>query len=385
MVDGDNIMSEKKSRGKYGAGTYTQKGKNYEYRVWVINPYTNLPERKSFSAPTKAKCREKAKAYEAGNSIGETRASVKTLPTLGEWAEEWLPIYKGDVGKDTFVGYKANLKHITSDKIANLKLRDIKPIQVQDFLNRMAENNLSKSVIKCVKFLLNAMYEDAIDNDLCVKNPVRRVKLPENTKAVERREIWTDDEIQTIEKFAKTDFENFGAAMLLILYSGLRTGELLAINLSRDLDENNILHVRGSLTASRTIVSDTKTKKHVGDIPLPEDICELLRSLGRDTLCPKNDGTTVSTSTFHKRYKDFFERMNYWCENNSLLPVRFFTAHSTRHTYQSRLNAAGVDLPTARDILRQSDVVMTAHYTHTDIEQKRKAVNEAFSLKPKSN
>ncbi len=368
-------MAKHQERGTYGAGTFTQRGKKWSYRVWVTDPETNIPVRKTFTDTTKAKCREQAKAFEKGELEPPSRAAIKAKPTLREWAEKWLPIYKqGDVGHDTYIGYKSDLKHITKDKIANLKLDAVTPADVKDFLNRLSKQ-VSKSVLKTVRFLLNGMFEDAIDNNLCGRNPVRRVKLPAMDDPPPRQ-IFTDEQLMTMVEFCMLD-EAFGAAMMLLLYSGMRCGELLAINIKRDLI-GDVLHVRGSLTASGKIVGDSKTKKHVGAVPLPKIVVDMLLALDREAVCLNKLGSPMGVRTFHTAYKEFFDRLNAWCAEGERELVPFLTVHSTRHTYRSALNKLGVDDATARELMRQRDVSMDKRYTHVTEAQKKEAVVITF-------
>ena len=51
-----------------------------------------------------------------------------------------------------------------------------------------------------------------------------------------------------------------------------------------------------------------------------------------------------------------------------------FTFHDLRHTFASRLVRSGVDLITVKDLLGHYSVRTTERYTHSNQEQKRKAV-----------
>ncbi len=48
--------------------------------------------------------------------------------------------------------------------------------------------------------------------------------------------------------------------------------------------------------------------------------------------------------------------------------------HDLRHTFASRLIERGVDLITVKDLLGHHSVTVTQRYTHSNAEQKRKAV-----------
>jgi len=57
------------------------------------------------------------------------------------------------------------------------------------------------------------------------------------------------------------------------------------------------------------------------------------------------------------------------------------TWHVMRHTFASRLVAAGVDIVTVQQLLGHSTVTVTMRYTHTNLDSKRNAIAklEGFS------
>ena len=53
-----------------------------------------------------------------------------------------------------------------------------------------------------------------------------------------------------------------------------------------------------------------------------------------------------------------------------------FHFHDLRHSFASRLNAAGADPYVIRDLLGHSTTTMSADYTHTSFERRRQAIVE---------
>ena len=51
-----------------------------------------------------------------------------------------------------------------------------------------------------------------------------------------------------------------------------------------------------------------------------------------------------------------------------------FRFHDLGHSFASRLNAAGADPYTIRDLLGHSTTTMSADYTHTSFERRRQAI-----------
>ncbi len=121
--------------------------------------------------------------------------------------------------------------------------------------------------------MLISIFDTAIENDLCTKNPVKNISLTNND--VRKKEAFNENEINTITEFSK--IHSFGLAIMLLLYSGVRRGELLALTWNCYDSDKGILMVNGTLTASEGIkAGDTLTKKHYREIPIPTVLSDML-------------------------------------------------------------------------------------------------------------
>ena len=138
--------------------------------------------------------------------------------------------------------------------------------------------------------------------------------------------------------------------ILILLYTGLRIGELLNL---RKQD----IHRRSSYL----IVRHAKTKAGEGRIiPIHHRIMPLIEQVYTSTEAYL---FTISYTTFHKNFKDIMKQLN--CKH---------TIHDTRHTFASLLDS--VALPnTLRSLLghKQGDIT-TRVYTHKTIRELRKAI-----------
>jgi integrase len=68
------------------------------------------------------------------------------------------------------------------------------------------------------------------------------------------------------------------------------------------------------------------------------------------------------------------------CRRAGIKGLRF---HDLRHTFASRLNAAGADPVTIMELLGHSSLKMTERYTHTNHEQKQRAVERLAAAYPR--
>lgn len=350
----------------------------WEYRIVVGADNDGKQLRKSFYSKSKTAARQKAKDY-LHDLENQTVALQES--TLSKWADKWLQTYKkGTVSVATYDGYVGTIAHIKQSPLGNMKLTDIKPIHVIEFLS--SKKHMSTSQVKKMKFLLSSMFEAAIDNDICYKNPVRNTPLP-TAKAPKIRPALSEQEVQTILSFAP--HHPFGLAIVFMLMAGLRRGEVVGLMWS-DIDMKNwVLYLRRSIAKGEgrelLVVDSNSTKNHNRDIPLPKQIRGLISAAYKNKTSlyvvhsPSNG--IMNFDTFRSSFKSFFAALDRHCEENDLPHVQSITSHSLRHTYATIMKRRDVDLKDVQVLLGHSDYKMTADvYTHVDIDDLRKAVDK---------
>lgn len=85
---------------------------------------------------------------------------------------------------------------------------------------------------------VNALFTEAIENDFCAKNPMRKVKIPHI--AERQREAFPLDDVKIILRYAMGyDSRRTAIAIMTLLLTGLRRGELLGLKWA-DLTENTL-------------------------------------------------------------------------------------------------------------------------------------------------
>lgn len=378
-----------------GEGAFIQRSNGtWEFRINLGYDASGKLMRKSFYGQRQEDAKEKYNEYLEQKRAGT--AICKKMP-LSSWADEWLQTYKKDtVSQKTYENYEYMLKHIKESDIGKIPLDEIKPIHIRKFLQKRA--NTSHSQITKLKALLYGMFETAIENDLCIKNPARNVDPPMIKQ--EEKESFTDAEISVIREFASTEKgKHFELAINTLLYTGIRRGELLAL-MWDDIDfDNSILRVRRGLTFDEndelTTTGSNSRKNHDRDIPLPNHLVNLFRTAKenqKELQKSDNDnkkakglslyifttkyGTLMLPNSFRKPYDTFFKNLNVWCDENDKAHVRCLTTHECRHTYASMLLRGGVDSRIIQSLMGHSEVETTDGYMHTDIELLRRAVKK---------
>lgn len=263
--------------------------------------------------------------------------------TLRQLFNEWLPIHSQSISRSAVNSYHIAFKHISN--ISDMSITDIHFQHLQNVIDSMHVKGLSYSSCKKVRTVLNQLFNYAIIKDYPITNYALHLNLGPNVPTIKRR-VFTR---QQINKLWAID-TSYSHMILILLYTGLRIGELL--NLRRQ-DINR--------RSSYLIVRRAKTKAGEGRIiPLHRRIIPLIELLYIDT---DDYLFTVSYTTFRKHFQNITKQLN--CKH---------TIHDTRHTFASLLDS--VAPPNAlRSLLghKQGDIT-TRVYTHKTIRELRKAV-----------
>jgi integrase len=144
-------------------------------------------------------------------------------------------------------------------------------------------------------------------------------------------------------------------AILLSLNTGIRRGELLALEWSA-LEWSAVDMVNNTLTIEG---SDTKSKQ-TRHVPLNTEALDVLRRWKK-----QSRGTRVFAFTGFKTA---------WSALLKQASIKGFRWHDMRHDFASRLASKGVPLNTIRELLGHQSLAMTIRYAHLQPDQKIEAV-----------
>ena len=169
------------------------------------------------------------------------------------------------------------------------------------------------------------------------------------------------------------------AGILVSLYTGLRIGEICALQWGQIDLEHAVLSVKKTMQRifykewdghghSHLAVTPPKTGNALRDMPLSSFLLSLLRPLAlrnADAYLLTGAPTPMEPRT----YRSYFTR---FLRANGLPPIRF---HSLRHTFATRCIEYGADYKTVSSFLGHASVNLTLNlYVHPQMEAKRRCV-----------
>lgn len=311
--------------------------------------------------------------------------------TFKEVAEEWFFTHKMTLTYDYRAKVKGALQHIYR-AFGHMEITCIMPREVDTLIMNLAIKNpntgkpSAKGTLKTVIQAINGVFDFAVMNGIIEANPARFTKLPKNLSCSERRSLNEKEQLLIINTKHRAQ-----TAAMIMMFAGLRRGEIIALKWS-DIDfENKQINVNKSaqrIASNEFIVtSGTKNGKN-RKVAMPEVLCKYLsesrKTATSDLICPKKDGTLHTPTSWRRMWDSYNNELNYSVRidskksrhNPTGIDKRLddITAHMLRHTYATMLFNSNVDVKTAAKLLGHSDIETTLKiYTH--LEQEREEIS----------
>ena len=245
--------------------------------------------------------------------------------------------------------YKTNLCRLN-----DYKIKDIKLIELQSFINILKDSGLSSGTLKQIKSILNMVFNYALKNEYINKNMIEFLDIGKHKKVLERK-IFTNEEIKILwDNEGKRDID----IILILIYTGLRVNELLTL-------ENTKINIE-----CRYIRAGSKTEAGKDRlIPISYKILPLITryiKLNNKYLFQTKAGNFLMYNNYRQNFKKIIKKIG----------LQEHTIHDTRHTFATLLSNVDANKTSIKNIIGHSDYGITEKiYTHKDIEELKKAID----------
>lgn len=394
-------MAKKQRKRGHGEGCITQRKDGKWAAVITLGKDANGKQKRRFIyGNTRQEVSEKL--TQALNDINKGLYINPNKSTLQDWLIFWINEYvENRVKLSTKVSYDLFINKHINPVIGYIPLSGLRGDIIQKFYNDKLRNGrldhkggLNPKTIKNMHNMLHEALEQALKNELIIKNPCKTVTLPKVIKKEMR--VLSADEQQKLITIART--ERLGVGIILTLFTGLRLGELLGLQWS-DIDiKNGILLVRRTLNRLKTfddnsdkktsiVIGETKTLKSKRQIPLHEIMVEELKKfkilqrqekLLAGELYENNDfiiANELGKCIEPRTYQDLFYKL---IKKAEIAPANF---HCLRHTFATRALERDVAAKTVSELLGHSNISTTLDlYSHVSHELKKSSIDKMADL-----
>ena len=276
------------------------------------------------------------------------RNSDESQKTIKNSLTHWLQVFKfPSVERTTYDRLECTAQHQVFPLIGEKIVSDITAADLKSVLNHWMNQGYAYTTVKKVHILLNEYFRYLTEEGFIQKNPMQSVPMMKRANFLaaqdkeclpEQEQVFTPTEIAKFKWEAFSTFANGkrkyqqAAAYILMLNTGLRTGELLGL-LNSDIDlERRVLHLergvkevwrRDGLQAEpgRDVkVGKLKSATSKRTVPLNDTAIAMIQDL-------RKEGDFTRPVNFRKRYYRILAAAG--IEKKGL--------HSLRHTFASSL------------------------------------------------
>lgn len=356
-----------------GNGSYRRRSNgSYEYRFSYQDEYGRVCK-KSYTSKDLDECINKANDFiekqEQKNKGIDTEATIPEIMKARYQAD----FDKNYVGEQGYCRNLANLKIIERHIIGQIPIAEITVSHLDYFLRSITR--YSSSVIGKVYVQLRTAYKIAMEKEIICVNLMehRELRCPKSDKRTKKVRGFTQREqdifVQCIKNHkVPNGRNNYKLQILIELFSGMRMGEINALQANNIDFEQGVIHVNRTISRGieyREFVKDgTKTYAGIRDVP----ISKLLEPVLREALSAQEENPL--DLLFYDSYKDdviathqvnaFFRRI---CEKCGL---PYNGQHALRHTFATRCIEAGIPAIVLKRWLGHTDIHITLD-TYADV------------------
>lgn len=399
----------------------------------LLETTTYTPEPSLTPKQRERAVREFAQQFEAKVKNGLIMSGNKV--TLQEFSERWINEYaKINLQPGTVIKYQEELNTKILPELGHLKLSDLKPHRVNAFFASLTKDGARKdgkpggyskaSIIK-TRNVLSSVLRTAVQWEIIDRNPCDKIRLqgvgteekitfftPEQTAAfldyiekpytikVNGHERIDDTERSyTVGDYTITKYipEQVRILFNLAIYSGLRKGELLALQWNDINFETDMVQVSKTVTIvdGKPVCKVPKTRTSRRSVSIPHFLTERLMGLkdaqedfrsqvgdywqGDNWIFTQDNGKMMNYSTPYQALQDAITRYNQDKSVEQQLPHIPF--HGLRHTSATLLIASHQDLKTVSKRLGHAQTSTTMNiYAHALQESDRKATDALEAL-----
>lgn len=354
------------------------KGKQLKPFITSFKPEKGLTERQreqavnAFAAEFEQQC----------HFYGGASSSIR----LSEFIPTYLETAKNTLAPQTYSNYVSKINSLIIPALGHLRLKDIKPAHIQEFINQLSKipkekrngseyengETLSPSTVRRNLSILQAILKQAVKQGLIKESPAKAERLTLPKAQAPKVEIFTKQEAAEMLDCLEKEPLQFQTLIQLAIYTGARRGELCALKFS-DIDfENQRITIERSAYKLKGEPIQIKPPKdyETRTVTINDTCTELLKLLkaekieqarrlgskwvNENWIFTQWDGAIMNPMTPTKQFTKFLDKYG--------LKHRKF--HSLRHTSATLLLYAGVNIKQVQGRLGHSDIETTNKYLH---------------------
>lgn len=298
-------------------------------------------KRHYFYARSERELRQKILAFQQTESEG---------PLFADVAAEWWETKQKTLSPNSLRNYSPAVERAIT-AFGTSRIRQITPADIEACISDFGLTHAAKTTATQLNIINQILryarmhgYTSTVATDI--------VQIPRGLKRTPRL-LPSESDVAAVK--AHLDYPIMGLFAYVLLYSGLRRGEALALQY-RDIDKvNKKIHVQKSLCAYRNepIIKTPKTEAGYRDVPLVDALIAAIPDGKPNDYLFLRDGHLITDADFDTLWG--------WYRKETGITA---TPHQLRHQFATLLYDAGIDKFEAARYMGHTTAQMTEIYTH---------------------
>ena len=222
-----------------------------------------------------------------------------------------------------------------------------------------------------------SVFKKAIKKGIIDKSPLEDLRVPKSRKKTDKvRALTVEEQARLLDVLNNNDI-NYSEIMLVSMFTGMRGGEICALNIE-DIDFQNSCIIVNKTTSrggdNAVIVNETKTEAGMRRVLINNELAAFLKEcIGErtgGTLFVSSNNKPVTTQQVNYYFWNTLKQ--YDIQDKSLQGK--LTFHSLRHTFATRCIESGVPPKVLQKILGHKDISVTMN-VYCDVFEKFEAAH----------
>ena len=313
----------------------------------------------------------------------EEQAKAGTVESV---ARAWIKDCSHKWKESTKCRYQEKLDIYILPHFGKREFSDISTAEVESFISMIQSEGMSgrdpvsSGTARSVLTVLKQIRLHALKMDHQVRfNPdciIARAHKADIT-------VFSESEEKKLVAHLSADTDETDAGFLTCLFTGIRVGELCALNCDNIDLEDGVIRIRATMQRlpdnsggdkkTKVTIDTPKSECSIRDIPINKDLYEVLRRFHKPGafLLTGDKEKFVEPKTMENRFKSILKKCG-------LKPAG---VHSCRHTFSCRCIERGMDPKTLSEILGHANVATTLNtYVHSNRKSKEEGLNMLSDL-----
>ena len=367
-----------------GENIYKRSDGRWEARYMVGHKDNGRGIYRSVYADSYREVKEKrdaaVKEFEAGKELAQ--AATGTVAAVSEsWIRDSAHTWK----ESTKYRYLDKLRIYILPEFGDRELSTISTEEIERYLAHLqtegqpGKEPLSASTLGLILTVLKQIAKYAQKTGMQLRFSPDSISVKRGKGSIS---VFSEKEERVLVGHLKQDMDGTGIGVITCLFTGLRIGEICALNCDEINLEERILHVRktmqrlpdeGGIGKTAVKIDTPKTEASIRDIPFTSELAELIRPFYKPGayLLSGESRKFVEPRTMEDRFARILKKCG-------LADVNF---HTTRHTFATRCIERGMDAKTLSELLGHASVSTTLdRYVHLSMSHKAESMRKIADL-----